>query len=204
MAPVSSAPASDGYPALIAGRREEIREKLGAVLHPESTFLWEIGSGHGHFLTAYAAAHPNKICIGIDVVSERVARALRKRDRAALPNLHFIRAEARLFLQAVPEGAQIAEVFVLFPDPWPKSRHHKHRILQPSFLSALAEHAARDCRLYFRTDYRPYFENACAAVQESVHWKLLDAPWPFEFETVFQSRAKRHDSFIAELRGAVP
>jgi tRNA (guanine-N7-)-methyltransferase len=204
--PVDSPDVSDEYSAIVAGRRREIGEKVERILslRPRSPFLFEIGSGHGHFLTAYASAHPEKLCIGIDVVSERVERALRKRDRAVLENLHFLRAEARLFLQALPVGARISEVFILFPDPWPKLRHHKHRILQPEFLVALASHATRDCRLYFRTDHNPYFDSACAVVRDSVHWELLDAPWPFEFETVFQSRAKHHESFIACLRGVAP
>ena len=200
-----SKPESDAaYSAVLAERREEIQQKLHPILAGRQMFLLEVGSGHGHFLTAYATAHPEKLCIGIDIVSERVARALRKRVRAALPNLHFIRAEARLFLQALPAQARISEVFILFPDPWPKSRHHKHRILQPAFLASLAERAAPDCRLYFRTDHRPYFENARATVRDSAQWRLLDAPWPFEFETVFQSRAEQHDSFIAELKSAAP
>ena len=200
-----SKPVSDAaYSAVLAERREEIQQKLHPILSGHSTFLLEVGSGHGHFLMAYATAHPEKWCIGIDIVSERVARALRKRGRAALANLHFIRAEARLFLQALPAHARISEVFILFPDPWPKSRHHKHRILQPAFLTALAERATPDCRLYFRTDHHPYFENARATVRDSAQWRLLEAPWPFEFETVFQSRAKQHDSFVAGLAPATP
>lgn len=190
-----------GYAALLDERRQELRPALERILAPNGgRFLWEVGSGHGHFLTAYAAHHPEKTCIGIDLVSERVERADRKRQRAGLANLHFLRAEARLFLQALPAGARITEVFILFPDPWPKLRHHKHRVLQPEFLSQLAAHAAPRCRIYFRTDHHPYFESAAAVVRGASRWELLAAPWPFEFETVFQSRAKRHDSFIAQLR----
>jgi tRNA (guanine-N7-)-methyltransferase len=204
--PVDSPAFSREYRAVVAGRRREIHEKLEDILNPRprAPFLLEIGSGHGHFLAAYASAHPEKLCIGIDIVSERVERAVRKRDRAALKNLHFLRAEARLFLQVLPADAQVSEVFILFPDPWPKLRHHKHRILQPEFLVALARHATHDCRLYFRTDHRAYFDSACGVVAVSGHWKLLDAPWPFEFETVFQSRAKHHQSFIACLRRPAP
>jgi tRNA (guanine-N7-)-methyltransferase len=195
---------SSEYPAIIEQRRQELRTELGRILPANASFTWEVGSGHGHFLTAYARAHPEKLCIGIDLVSERVGRATRKRERAQLENLHFLRGDARLFLEALPPGAQLAEVFILFPDPWPKLRHHKHRILQPEFLVALAGHASRGCALYFRTDYRPYFDRACATIRASVHWEIQETPWPFEFETVFQSRATRHDSMIARLRGAAP
>lgn len=188
------------YLAVVEDRRERLGEELRRVLPGDARFLWEVGCGHGHFLTAYAAAHPSKICIGIDLVGERIERASRKQARARLPHLHFIRAEARLFLHTLPPGPQISELFILFPDPWPKSRHHKHRVLQPSFLSAAALRATPDCRLYFRTDHRPYFEEARAAVRDSREWGLVEEPWPFEFETVFQQRAERHDSLIARLR----
>ncbi len=192
------------FVALQTERRDGLRDQLQGILPVNAPFLWEVGSGHGHFLTAYAAAHPEKMCIGVDLVGERIERATRKRDRARLANLHFIRADARLFLQALPPGAQISELFVLFSDPWPKSRHHKHRVLQPAFLESVAKHAAPGCRLYFRTDHRPYFDDAKAMVRDSAPWELVEDPWPFEFETVFQQRAESHDSFIARLRLAAP
>lgn len=191
---------SSAYSAILDERRRRLSSSLERMLPASQHFLWEVGSGHGHFLTAYAAAHPEKVCIGIDLVGERIERAERKRERAGLTNLHFIRAEARFFLDTLPVTARITEAFILFPDPWPKSRHHKHRVVQPAFLASLAVHAAPDCGLYFRTDHRPYFEDAARVVHESAHWEHSDAPWPFEFETVFQSRAEQHDSIIAQLK----
>lgn len=187
--------------AVLTERRDDVRRQLAAILPPgESRFLWEVGCGHGHFLTAYAQAHPEKICVGVDIASDRIARATKKRDRAQLANLSFIRTEARLFLEAVPPQARIGGVFILFPDPWPKSRHHKHRVLQLEFLAEVAAKALPDCRLYFRTDYHPYFLDAEATARQSPHWQVVEAPWPFEYETVFQSRAERHYSFTALRR----
>lgn len=192
-----------GYGSVIAERREGVREELARILPADAPrFVWEVGCGHGHFLTAYATAHPDRCCIGVDIESSRIVRATKKRDRARLKNLHFIRSEARLFLEALPAGARLAAVFVLFPDPWPKARHHKHRILQPSFLEQVARWAAPDCRLCFRTDYAPYFAEARETVAASPFWEIVAEPWPFEFETVFQSRAEQHESLIARRRPA--
>lgn len=202
-------PGSDDLPvlpearvAMLNERRDDVRRQLAAILPTsgQASFLWEVGCGHGHFLAAYAQAHPEKICVGVDIASDRIARATKKRDRAKLTNLSFIRTEARLFLEAVPADARISEVFILFPDPWPKSRHHKHRVLQLEFLAEVAAKAAPDCRIYFRTDYHPYFLDAEATTRESPHWKVVEEPWPFEFETVFQSRAEQHYSFIGVRR----
>ncbi len=189
------------YAGLLSERRDTVRARLEALITPgNARFLWEVGCGHGHFLTAYAAAHPEKLCVGVDLVGERIARAERKRQRAHLANLHFIRADARLFLEALPPAAMISELFILFPDPWPKSRHHKHRVLQPRFLEQVSAHAAPGCRLYFRTDHAPYFSHAQTVVRASAQWELVAEPWPFEFETVFQRRAGQHESLIARLR----
>jgi len=188
---------------MMEDRRRDLRERQTHLFSQQPTFTWEIGCGHGHFLTAYAQAHPNEICIGVDIVSERIERAIRKRDRAKLSNLHFIHAEARLFLETLPAHATFSRLFVLFPDPWPKLRHHKHRIMQPDFLSAAAKRAGEGARLYFRTDFTPYYKDTKAVLETHPDWTLLALdrePWPFEFETVFQSRADSHHSISAELR----
>jgi tRNA (guanine-N7-)-methyltransferase len=206
--PEAGSPAwSPDYLAVMNERRKALQDELVQIMPSGGTFVWEVGSGHGHFLAAYAAAHPDRLCIGVDIASERIERALRKRDRARLGNLHFLRADARFFLQCVSARMLISELFVLFPDPWPKARHHKHRILQQDFLAAAAATALPECRLHFRTDFRPYFDDACRAIRDSAQWQLMPAttPWPFEYTTVFQHRATRHDSLIAcRQSAAVP
>jgi tRNA (guanine-N7-)-methyltransferase len=187
---------------VLAERRAAVRDQLARILPPTNARItWEVGSGHGHFLNAYAATHPGKLCIGVDIETNRIVRAEKKRDRAQLTNLHFIHAEARLFLEALPADTRIAETFILFPDPWPKLRHHKHRILQPAFLTRLAAHAADAASLYFRTDHHPYYLEARATLAAASEWQLVEnVVWPFEHATVFQARADRHDSLIARKR----
>jgi tRNA (guanine-N7-)-methyltransferase len=182
-------------------RREVLDAQLGKILSRSCTFIWEIGCGHGHFLTAYAQAHPAKLCIGIDVVSERIDRALRKRDRAQLENLFFVRAEARLFLDTLPPGASFSELFLLVPDPWPKVRHQKPRIMHSDFLSAAATRAVENSQLCFRTDHLLYFQQANSVLGEHPLWRISAEPWPFEFCTVFQSRASEYHSVIGRRTG---
>lgn len=189
------------YSHLLAERRDTLRQELENALQGRKEFVWEVGCGHGHFLTAYAAAHPEQCCVGLDLVGERIERARRKQARAGLPNLHFLRGEARLFLEVMPTGTRFSRLFVLFPDPWPKLRHQKHRILQKQFLDSASAWATPGCRLCFRTDYRPYFEEAQVALGAHPQWKLVAEPWPFEFATVFQQRASGFDSLIAVREG---
>jgi tRNA (guanine-N7-)-methyltransferase len=185
--------------SVIRERRDALREILGRIIGPESRFVWEIGSGHGHFLAAYAKSHPGEVCVGIDIASDRVARADRKRERALLGNLHFIRADAEDFLASMPDGARFTAVFILFPDPWPKRRHHKNRVINPGFLTAAAAAALPGAGLYFRTDHEPYFRETEAAIRGHADWAVAAAAaWPFEEPTVFQKRAERHFSLEAK------
>lgn len=186
-----------GYREVLQQRRAELHAELAPMDLHKAPFTWELGCGHGHFLTAYAEAHPDKLCIGIDIVSERIQRALRKRDRAKLGNLFFVRAEASLFLETLSAGAVFAELFILFPDPWPKVRHHKHRVIQPKFLSAAARRATPNGQLCFRTDSRAYFEHAHGVLAGHPSWQFSTEAWPFEFRTVFQSRASEFQSLVA-------
>jgi tRNA (guanine-N7-)-methyltransferase len=188
------------YSAVIAERKSLLSNDLTRILPAAAEFVWEVGSGHGHFLTAYAQAHPTELCIGIDIIADRVDRAERKRERARLDRLHFIHAEASLFLDSLPAEARIRTIFVLFPDPWPKKRHHKHRLLQKDFLNVLAERVISGARLHFRTDHQPYFEETQRLFQDHPQWAAIEAPWPFELETVFQKRATSFHSIILERR----
>lgn len=160
----------------------------------------EIGCGHGHFLAAYAAAFPQEFCLGLDLISKRIERANRKRELAGLGNLAFFKAEATELLLALPEKCRLGKIFFLFPDPWPKKRHHKNRLIQTAMLDRLAARAVAGTRLHFRTDHAEYFEWSRELVEAHPQWKLLpDAPWPFERETYFQSiLPDAYRSLIAE------
>jgi len=193
------------YLELMETRRRDLRARHAQLLAPHTRFTWEIGSGHGHFLAAYAQAHPTELCVGIDIIGERIERALRKRDRATLSNLHFVHAEARLFLETLPGDATFSRLFILFPDPWPKLRHHKHRIMQSDFLASVAARAGEGARLYFRTDFTPYYDDTKAVLSDHANWDVIPEgaePWPFEHETVFQARAPSYHSLIARPKQA--
>lgn len=185
-------------------RRAALRVELAALLPSGAVIVLEIGCGHGHFLARYSAEHPGKICLGVDVINERIERARRKATRAKLPHCHFIRAEARELIECLPPGVTFEEIWVLFPDPWPKKRHHKHRLLQPEFFDFIAHRAGQGARLYFRTDFAGYFEVVAAFLPGLKTWQPDPAGlWALEHETVFQARAPSYQSLVA-VRTAEP
>ena len=187
--------------ALASSRLAEIRAQLAPLLPTTRPITLEIGSGHGHYLTAYAAARPDNLCIGIDLIGDRLERSARKSNRAKLTNVVWMHADARLFVEALPADTALTEIFVLFSDPWPKRRHWKNRVIQPEFLTLLASRAGQGARLYFRTDHAHYFEQVVTLINEHADWTLSsDAPWPFELPTVFQQRAESHQSLVAHRK----
>jgi tRNA (guanine-N7-)-methyltransferase len=189
-------------PPLIAARnaaREVALAAACAELFPEpASLVLELGCGHGHFLTAYATAHPATPCLGVDRISLRITRAQRKQSRARLPNLAFLKADALETVAALPPHIKLAGIFVLFPDPWPKHRHRHHRLLQPALLDALAARTAPGAWLALRTDHDEFFAWARTNLAAHPAWALAPvSPWPFEHPTVFQERLGAHQSLIA-------
>lgn len=186
------------YLARVAERRAGLQKTLRTLLPTPRAIVWEIGCGHGHFLVRYAQENPDKFCVGVDIILDRLLRSGRKLDRARLDNCHFIRAEAREFFHALPAGVTFEGVWVLFPDPWPKARHHKHRLLQADFFNAIASRAGEGARFFFRTDHEEYFRSVEAALAQLKTWRRDPvAHWPLEQETVFQSRAPAYHSLVA-------
>lgn len=191
----------------VGERRAALAAELSARLPAgTATIVWEVGCGHGHFLARYATEFPQKICFGVDICSSRIERGQKKASRARLPNCHFIRAEAREFLHCLPAGVTFDEVWVLFPDPWPKKRHHKNRVLQPEFFEAIASRVGEGGKLYYRTDYAPYFDEVLALVPTLRTWRLAsaDTVWPLEHETVFQARAENGYQSLIAVRTSHP
>lgn len=183
--------------ATIAQRRAHLRVEVSALLPSPQPIVWEIGCGHGHFLVRYAELFPAKFCVGVDLILDRLERSDRKRDRAQLDNCHFIRAEAREFLLSLSAGITFEEIWVLFPDPWPKARHNKNRLLKTEFFEAIAGRAGEGARFYFRTDHLEYFAEVESIVANLKTWRRDPAaPWLLEQETVFQARAPEYYSLV--------
>jgi tRNA (guanine-N7-)-methyltransferase len=186
------------YFDLVKSRRIALAAWFSKELTGVSEVVWEVGCGHGHFLNAYAAAHPNTLCIGIDIEKDRITRADKKKKRAKLANLHFLRADASDFLDTLPEKVIFSAVYVLFPDPWPKRRHHKNRIMQPDFIEIVSRRIKPEGRLFFRTDHKPFYECTRKYMSSEKQLILTEDNWPFDKETVFQIRSKEYNSLNAK------
>ena len=151
----------------------------------------EIGCGHGHWLTSLASSNKNELFVGIDLLSKRIRKADRKKELAYLDNVFFLKAEASEFLEALPKKIHIKNTFVMYPDPWPKKRHHKNRLIQDSFLCLLHDKSIKESKLFFKTDHKAYFEWTKQIISESASWELGSEEWPHNassyFDDLFES-----------------
>jgi tRNA (guanine-N7-)-methyltransferase len=116
----------------------------------------EIGFGAGEALLAFAQAHPEMNCIGIEVHPPGVGHLMLGLDAAAITNTRIVMHDAVEVLdqQIAPGSLELAHIF--FPDPWPKKRHHKRRLIQPPFVTLLARALRIGGTLRLATDWEHY------------------------------------------------
>jgi tRNA (guanine-N7-)-methyltransferase len=131
-----------------------------ALFGREAPVVAEIGFGMGETTARIAAAHPENDYLAIEVHSPGVGSLLRQLEEQGLDNVRIVQHDAvEVLRDRVPEGS-LAAIHVFFPDPWPKKRHHKRRLIQPGFAALAASRLGRAGRLHVATDWREYAEHA--------------------------------------------
>jgi tRNA (guanine-N7-)-methyltransferase len=135
-----------------------------AVLDAEAAFgrraplVVEIGFGMGDATADIAERHPQTDFLGIEVHAPGVGALLKHVGERGLANLRIVRHDAVAVLETMIAPASLAGVHLFFPDPWPKKRHHKRRIVQPAFAALVASRLAPGGYLHCATDWEPYAE----------------------------------------------
>lgn len=133
-------------------------DPLGLFAGCDQVWL-EIGFGGGEHLVAQAARHPSTGFIGCEPFIEGMAKALAGIESQGLENVRLVMDDARPVMASL-EDASIARVFILFPDPWPKKRQQKRRLIQPDFLAELHRILRPGARVRFATDVKSYADEA--------------------------------------------
>jgi tRNA (guanine-N7-)-methyltransferase len=129
---------------------------LDALFGRVAPRMVEIGFGAGEALLTFATAHPEYDCIGIEVHRPGVGHLLLGAEATALKNLRVICHDAVEVLQQQLAPTSISLIHIFFPDPWPKKRHHKRRLIQPPFVELLARALQPGGTLRLATDWEPY------------------------------------------------
>jgi len=129
---------------------------LDSVFGRKADRMLEIGFGSGDALAAYAAAHPDIDCLGVEVHRSGVGHLLLRAHNEGLRNLRVICHDAVEVLEHQLSPDSLAAVHIFFPDPWPKKRHHKRRLIHPPFVELLLRSLRPGGELRLATDWQPY------------------------------------------------
>ncbi|WP_395646689.1 tRNA (guanosine(46)-N7)-methyltransferase TrmB [Terricaulis sp.] len=159
-----------------------------------SPLVLEIGFGGGEHLVAQAAAQPHAHFIGVEPFLNGVASCLRHIEESGVTNVRLHHGDARDVLARLPD-ASLDRVDILFPDPWPKKRHWKRRLIQPEFVSELARAVKPGGEVHFATDWAnyaawtlevfaraPYF---AWTAERAADWRT---PWPGHVTTRYEQK----------------
>jgi tRNA (guanine-N7-)-methyltransferase len=159
-----------------------------AMFAPPVDDIWlEVGFGAGEHLLWQAQHNPRVGLIGAEPYESGVAKLLSRLDREPQANLKIHEGDAREIIAGLPD-ASVGRVFILFPDPWPKTRHHKRRFVQSDLLTALARIMREGAELRFASDDAGYLEWALERIvahpdfiwtaERMTDWTVRSGDWP--------------------------
>ena len=191
-------------PATLIYRLPTITERLALdelFVHPQPLEV-ELGSGDGSFILQYATHKPERNFLGVERLLGRLRKINRKGLRAGLNNLRLLRIEARYFLEYLLPDESVCALHVYFPDPWPKRKHLRHRLINPRFTELARRVLAPGGAVFLRTDDADYFGQMTAVfadnpsfAPETTPAALLAIVTDFERDFLARGIPTRHAAF---------
>ena len=174
--PVSNATASPNQ--TLIHRLVSILEPLDpAALFPRPQPLEvELGSGDGSFAVHYAQGHPDRNFLAVERLLGRLRKIDRKGRRAGLDNLRLVRLEASYFVEFLLPRESVRALHIYFPDPWPKRKHRKNRLINARFTELARQVLAPGGAVYLRTDDEDYFAQMTAVFAANADFFLAETP----------------------------
>ncbi len=176
--------------------------KAGDIFERAAPMELDLGCGDGSFLNEMALQFPERNFLGVERLLGRVRKVSRKADRQRLENVRVLRLDSAYAVGWLLPKASFARVHLLFPDPWPKKRHHKRRLVTPEFVAAVHALLEPGGEFLFKTDHEGYFEEAGETILASNDLGKLD--WPedafYYAETDFERQWKAEGKRIQGIR----
>jgi len=169
---------------------------LGGIFGTIQPLEVELGSGDGSFLVQWAQLHREHNFIGVERLLGRLRKLDRKGARAGLSNLRALRIEASYFMEYMAPPASVCVLHVYFPDPWPKRKHRRHRLVNERFVQAAATTVVPGGLIYFRTDDLDYFAQMNSVFGADARFHATNTPDELsavvtDFERGFLARGVR-------------
>ena len=127
-----------------------------SLFQNESPLKLEIGFGTGNFLIEMAAREPGSNFVGVDFYHKGIRKIITRINNLKLANIRIVYGEAREKIPLIFADRELKEVFINFPDPWPKNRHTKRRLIKPEFIKSLAQKMEKKGEVHITTDSASY------------------------------------------------
>ncbi len=173
------------------------RQSLKELFEREAPIEIDLGCGDGSFLIQLAEKYPERNFIGVERLLGRVQKVCKKAFRADLTNVKVLRLETLYTLEWLFPKESFSRVHLICPDPWPKEKHHKNRLMQPRFFDAVHELLKPDGEFLFRTDHDEYYDWAKEKMEaydqfRTVPWTEEDFFYPkSDFQLQWEAEGKR-------------
>ena len=148
----------------------------------------EIGCGKGEFISRYSADHTDINILGLEAAGKRIINTLKKLDPSTNPNVRLLRLYVDASISKLFPPESISGVFIQHPDPWPKRKHHRRRLIQRTFLDALAEILMPQAEVQISTDHDEY-----------AAWILEEFVAHPAFTSVFDDLMRHHSPFSQHI-----
>jgi tRNA (guanine-N7-)-methyltransferase len=161
-----------------------------ALFGNDHSVIMEIGFGDGNATWQMAAAYPQENYLGVEVHQPGVGQLLMKLDQAGIENVRIACGDAVELLREQIPTRSLAGVRVFFPDPWPKKRHHKRRLIQAPFIEMLAIKMKEEAILHMATDWKPYALHMLEVMRSSRNFENLSAAGDFCPQPEWRPRTK--------------
>ena len=171
----------------------------GVKISSARKLVLEIGSGMGETTLEIAKAHPEADFVAVEVHGPGVGSLLNAIEREQIGNLRVIRHDALDVLEHMVGDGTLAAIHLFFPDPWPKKRHHKRRMVQPAFAALAARKLAPGGVLHAATDWPDYAEHMQEVFSKEPLLETASAGFAARPVTKFESRGQRLGHPIREL-----
>jgi tRNA (guanine-N7-)-methyltransferase len=167
----------------------------------------EIGSGKGRFLLELAVAHPERNLLAVERAAKYHRLCSDRAARRGLTNVRLLRTTAEDLLFRLVEPGSVANLYVLFPDPWPKKRHHKRRLFAPEVVDAMVNALQPQGRLLVKSDHGEYAEVIQQVLDRARGLSWLDSETAFAelpmtgFEHKYLDQGRTIFAFACENTG---
>ncbi|MCZ6516467.1 MAG: tRNA (guanosine(46)-N7)-methyltransferase TrmB [Gammaproteobacteria bacterium] len=163
----------------------------------EAPRVLEIGFGNGDALVAQAGQNPDLDFLGIEVHEPGIGHCLLEANRQGVENLRLIQHDAvDVIRDQIPNGS-LRSINLFYPDPWPKKRHHKRRLVQPEFMALVTASLEPGGCLHTVTDWPDYAEHIASVVDNNPLMVPISMPQPQRLRTRFEARGEAlgHDRY---------